>query len=484
MTKLKKNLTLQIIYQILATITPLITAPYLSRKLGADALGIYSYTYSIINYFMLIAMLGFINYGTRTIATSKTYQDENKNFWSIYYLQIIFSTIATLLFIILFLIIDNEIILLLQIFWLISCFFDITWYFFGKEKFNITVTRNIIIKIITIIAIFIFVKNKNDLYKYVLIMSLSNLFSHFLLWLIAMKNVKKIPFNKKEVFFHLKEVFILFIPVLAMSIYHIMDKTMLGFFSTSSQSGFYYNADKVVNIPLCIFTGIGTVMLANISSLISKNKIDIVYKTISNSIKYILCLSIAMGIGLAAISDDFVPLFFGSGYDSCILLIKLFSIVIIIKSLSDIIRTQYMIPFKQEKLFIISVFIGAIVNFICNFIFIYVYKLGAFGATIGTIIAEFVVLLSQMFLIRKRFSVIKSLNVLYAYIPLGCIMYVIIKYISSFSFNNILKLIIEILFGGIIYLIGSFVYLYLKKDFVIIEIINKFKKLLLRREKD
>ena len=90
MNKLKRNLSLQTIYQIVVTITPLITSPYLSRKLGVESLGIYSYTYSIINYFMLFCMLGIINYGTRTIASLKKEDDEKSILSEIYALQLFF----------------------------------------------------------------------------------------------------------------------------------------------------------------------------------------------------------------------------------------------------------------------------------------------------------------------------------------------------------------------------------------------------------
>lgn len=475
MNKTKKNIILQTLYQIITTITPLITAPYLSRTLGAKSLGDYSYSFSIVNYFILFSMLGFVNYGTRTIASLKSDVQKDNAFWSIYYLQLFSCVISSIIYFFVLIFNHNNIFLLCQFFWLLSCFFDVTWFYFGKEDFKTTVIRNLLFKIVTIILIFIFVKSSSDLTKYILILSCGTLTSQFTLWIMLIgKNApKKIKY--KDIIIHLKPVLILFVPILSMSVYHIMDKTMLGLFSSAIQSGFYYNADKVINIPLCIFTGIGTVMLPTISSLLSKNEVIKAKMYIQKSIKYLLCFSIAITFGLVGISKDFVPFFFGDGYDQCIILIKLLSVVLIFKSMSDIIRTQYMIPFKKEKYFVFSVVLGAITNFLCNILFISFFKMGALGATIGTIIAEVVVCFSQFLFIMKEFNILKDFFQGLIFLPIGFIMMIVISFLSSLSCNVILKLFLEISLGGLLYLTGSFIILFLKKDDLVINLFSKFK---------
>lgn len=467
MNKLKKNLSLQVIYQVIATITPLITSPYLSRKLGASSLGLYSYTYSIISYFMLFCMMGFVNYGTRSIALLKNNKDEKQIVSEIYAVQLFFCFFSTLLFLILLLVSKNKMLLIFQSLWILSCFFDVTWYFFGKENFKTTVIRNLIIKLITIICIFLFIKNSNDLLKYIIIMGGGTLISQFSLWILV---INKISINKDVIinsFSHFKPVLLLFIPILAMSIYHIMDKTMLGLLSTPSESGFYFNADKVVNIPLCILTGIGTVMLSNISNLLAKNNSQQAIIVFKKSIKYLGCLSIAMAFGIAGISKDFVPLFFGAGYEKCITLVQLLSIVIIFKSISDILRTQYMIPFKREKYFIIAVIVGAIVNFILNILFIYYMKLDSLGATLGTIIAEVVVCILQLIFVNKDERIVDVLFSNIIFIIFGIIMYSCIIIISHLAINILIKLLLEIAIGGLIYVILTLLYFLLKNDEII-----------------
>ena len=459
--KTVKNLGFQTVYQIIVTITPLITSPYLSRVLHPEGIGIFSYTQSMVNYFMLFAMLGFINYGTRAIASCRDNKEKRSTFSEIYFIQFIVGTLS-LLFFILFSIVykDYTVYLLLQSFWIVGCIFDVSWYFFGKEEFKTTVSRNLIVKLLTIASIFTFVKTDGDIWKYILIMSSSHFLSGIILWpkLLKEQKIQIAKWNKIKK--HIKPILVLFVPILAMSVYTIMDKTMLGALSTSSENGYYYNSDKIVNIPLGIITGIGTVMLAKITSDKSKEGSKKAIELIKRSITPILRISIALAFGIAAISNDFVPFFFGDDYIACVSLVKLFSIVIVLKTISNIIRTQYLVPFNKEKIFIISVIIGAITNLVTNFILIYIFNMGALGATIGTLVAEVVVTILEIVLIRKELKISKELIKTIPCIIVGTAMFATVYLISNtLNMNIVVKLIIEIMAGGIIYIVLSATYI-------------------------
>ena len=159
MESVKKNFIYNTIYQILLVILPLITAPYISRTLGANAVGVYSYTNSVAYYFILIAMLGISNYGNRTIASVRDNKEKlNEKFSSIYTLQFILFIIAIISYVVysLFIASENNMIFLLQTFYVVSGLLDISWLFFGLEQFKLTVFRNVVIKILTVISMFIF----------------------------------------------------------------------------------------------------------------------------------------------------------------------------------------------------------------------------------------------------------------------------------------------------------------------------------------
>lgn len=163
----KKNYLYNLVYQVLVLILPIITTPYISRTLGAENVGIYSFTISIVTYFTLLGSLGVSLYGQREIA----YARENKSKRKKIFLEIIifrFITMAIAMLVYYFVFVQNneyqeyyQILLL----YLVAAAFDISWFFQGMEEFKKTVTRNVIVRLVSVCCIFIFVKTRRRFNK-------------------------------------------------------------------------------------------------------------------------------------------------------------------------------------------------------------------------------------------------------------------------------------------------------------------------------
>ncbi len=451
---IKKNLGFQTVYQILNTCLPLITAPYLARTLGATQLGVFSYTSSIVTYFTLTAMLGTINYGTRSIASVKEDKEKRSRvFCGIYLLQLLTSLFATVIYILYVTVIcrENNIIATIQIIALISCFVDISWLFFGMENFKTTVTVSMIFRVITVVGILFLVKDPGDLWIYTVLMLGGVLAGQIILWIYALRYINFVRVSYENIKEHIKPNLLLFVPLLAMSVYHTMDKTMLGIMSNYEQSGFYYNADKLINIPLGVVNGVGTVMLPRMTALYHTGKQREGNQLFIFSTEGVAVISSAMAFGIAAISNEFVPLFFGDGYEPCILLTIVLSPVLIIKGFSSTARTQYLVPLKKERVFTKSVVAGAITNLIINLALIPV--LGAMGAVIGTLFAEFVACIWQFLCMQKAIDLKKCLGNCMIYFIAGIVMFVAVRLVARISLSTLVKLVVEIAIGGIVYVI-------------------------------
>lgn len=243
---------------------------------------------------------------------------------------------------------------------------------------------------------------------------------------------------------------------MAMSVYHIMDKTMLGVLSTYKQVGYYYNADKIINIPIGILTGVGTVMLPRMTALNKEGKLKEAKKLFLLSIELIVIVSVAMACGISAISKEFTPFFFGQGYDACIILIIALSPVLVVKGLSEIARMQYLIPNHKEKIFIESVFCGAGVNFVVNWILI--VRLGALGAVIGTMVAELVSCIWQYTKMNKYISCLSAIFKSVIYVVFGIVMFLAVRIVARWFNGGIVGLFFEILIGIVTYLAMCIVY--------------------------
>lgn len=475
MSSVKKNFSYNIIYQILTLILPLITAPYISRVIGAGGTGIYSYTSSIVQYFILFAMLGMNNYGNRTIAKCRDDKDElSKKFSSLYIFQLITSTLMVILYIGYICLFNNQYLeaSLIQLIYLISTCFDISWFFFGLEKFKLTVIRNTIIKILSATSIFIFVKNKDDLMIYITLMSVSHLLSQLSLWPFLKSEVKLVKPKIKDIMSHLKPNLILFIPVIAVSLYKIMDKIMLGNMATIQDVGYYEYAEKIINIPLSIITALGTVMLPRISNLVANNNQEKIKFYIDKSMQFVLFISIAMCFGIIAISPRFVPIFLGDEFVQTGYILQLLSVTIIFISWANVIRTQYLIPNEEDKPYIISVFIGAIINFVVNILLIPRYK--TIGAAIGTICAEISVAIYQTIVVRKEIDFRKYIKYIVQFILSGLIMYIIIINLTHIMNNSYLLIISQVTLGAIIYCILN--YKIILENIKYIPFLNKIRK--------
>ena len=471
----KKNFIYNLIYQILVLIIPLIIAPYLSRIIGAEGVGIYSYTYSIVYYFMLLCLMGVNNYGNRTIAKVRDNKEIlSRTFWSIYILQFVMGTIMIIayLFYIFVIGVKYKQIALIQLLFILSSIFDINWLFFGLEEFKKTITRNTIIKILTIILIFLFVKNEDDIWKYTLIMSGMTFFSQLFLWAFLKGKIQFVKINIKDILKHIKPNLILFIPVIAISLYKIMDKIMLGGISNVLEVGFYENAEKIIQIPMTLITALGTVMLPRMSNIISNGENEKAKEYISKSIQFVMFMAFAMCIGLICIGKEFAPFYFGREFEKTGILIMLLSITIPFLSFANVIRTQYLIPKEKDKIYIISVILGAVINLIMNFIFIPKYQ--SIGACIGTIVAEFTVMIYQAYAVRRELNIKKYIIKSCSFLIKALIMFIIIFPLNFIEIDSLTKMIIQIVLGVFIY--GLLNIKYINSIIKLNKFLHKFKK--------
>lgn len=452
MSNPKKNFIYNIIYQILILIIPLITAPYLSRVVGAVGVGTYSYTYSIVYYFMLLTLLGVNNYGNRSIAKVRDDKEQlSKTFWSIYTFQLIMGIIMLITYFSYILIFNNQYksIAIIQSLFIISAMLDINWLFFGLEEFKMTITRNTFAKLGNVILIFILVKNSNDLWKYTLIMSGMTVLSQLILWSALRKKVTFVKVLPKDIIKHIKPNLILFIPVIAVSLYKMMDKVMLGMMTTVTEVGFFENAEKITNIPMTLITALGTVMLPRMSNMLAKGENAKANEYINKSICFVMFLSFAMCCGLIVVGYKFAPFYFGQEFQKTGSLIMLLAVTLPFLSFANVIRTQYLIPKERDKDYIISVSLGAIVNLGINIILI--PKYASIGACIGTISAEVIVAIYQTISVKNELNVKKYIKNILPFFIKSIVMLICIYPLNFININTLLRLLIQVLLGLSIY---------------------------------
>ena len=459
-SEIKKNFFYNISYQILTLILPLITEPYVSRCLGADLLGLYSKTHALANYFYLFTLLGVNNYGNRAIARVRNDGlQTSRTFWEIYTFQCLISVAVFVAYVLFCLIIEqeNRQIYILQAFYVLSGMFEVNWFCYGMEKFRLTTVCSTIVRLAVTAAVFLFVHDQADIGVYTVILSLSFLLSCLAVWPFVLKTVSFVKPAWVGIKRHIKPNLLLFWPVIAVSLYNIMDKVMLGWFSENSEVAFYSCAEKIVTIPVTIILALDNVVMPRMSYIFANQDEQRVRELMSSVMLFAMFVSSAMMFGLAAIAEKFAPWFYGTAFTRCGWFIVLLTPTILFKGWAGALRTQFIIPTGRDTIYIISLTSGALINLILNILLIPLWN--GVGAIIGTIAAEFAVAFIQFFLCRREIPIGEYLRDGISLVFVGGIMYACIRPISRLEFSTPIILCTQIVIGIIVYSVLGCIYM-------------------------
>ncbi len=455
---IKRNYIYNLIQQILTLLTPLITTPYISRVIGAEGIGIYSYASSIVTYFALFAALGTATYGQREISYC---QDDKKRrsevFWNNELLCII-TTCISLCFYGLFCFFqkENRIVFFILSLSLLDVCLNVSWLLTGLEEFGKIVLRNIIIKVVSIGFIFTFVRTKDDLIIYVLGLTLALIISDISLWPFVLKFIDRPKVKDLKPFSEIKVVFSMFVPTIAISIYTVLDKTMIGIITkNAAENGFYEQALKISRIALTVVTSLGAVMIPRIGYLFEKHDNNLVRQYMYRSYRFVGFIGIPMGLGLLAISPNFVPWFFGKGFEGVIPLIGVLGFLLLSIGINNVTGVQYLIPTKRQNTFTKTVLIGACVNLIANICLI--PSLGAIGAAIASVLAETIIAITQLWIVRKEISSLAIIKQSLKYIISGFIMFFTLLLINKYLQPSIMNTLVLISSGCFVYFSSLFI---------------------------
>lgn len=451
--RIGKNVVYNLILQSATWILPLLLTPYLARVLGADEIGVYSYTFSIVQYFVLLGTLGTTIYGTRQIAYARDNpQRLSRTFWSLVVLRLILTGVVLTIYIVLFNVLQTQykLCFLLQAVVLVANMVDISWLFTGLEDFKKIVLRSLAVKLAGFILVFIVIRSSADTWKYVLVQGGTLLIGNLVLWFYLPESLKRSKVDWRAVFDHLSPAFSLFIPQAAINIYAQFDKTMLGMLSTTAQVGYYAKAEQFAKLPLALLAVLSTVMTPVMSDLHEKKNTREIRTYLDFNLQTILCFGIATAFGVAGIAKRFIPWMLGEGFQESALLLVVLAPLTIIIGLSNVIGRQYLIPTDHVKQLTISVTCGACINFAANLLLI--PRWNALGACIATLFAEAAVTAIQILYTRRELNAGPLLKCTVKYLFAGALMWVVITVIGNPLGSVVSTTLLQIIAGLSAYL--------------------------------
>lgn len=460
MNTIKKNYAYNLAYQILAIIVPIVTTPYVSRALGASGIGEFSYTNSIVLYFSIFALTGTATFGQKAIAKSqKDVHARSILFWEVFLFRLICTVAVCIIYIVFFIFLMPQYRLLYEInlLMVLSWIVDISWFFQGTEDFKTIVIRNCIVKIAGTILVFTFIQCPSDVWKYTLIYVATNLLGNLSMWVHIKKTVMHVPFDEIKIFSQFRPIMELFLPVIAVQVYALLNKTMLGVLFDTSEVGYYTQSERVIQLLQTIVASITTVLLPRFTSLYQESNWEKIDDYSKKTIDYIFCLSLPMISGCICIADLFVPFFFGPGYQPVALIMCVQSMLLAIVSLGQFLGT-YLIAVDRQRQYTFAVIATMVCNIVLNFVLIKPF--GALGASIATVCSELVATILQFYFLRQDLSLRYVLKSFIHYLIPSAIMFITICLLRILNFGIFPMLILCLLLGLFTYVS----YLLLTKD--------------------
>lgn len=473
----KKTLVLNYIYnlsyQLINVIVPVLITPYVSRTLGANAIGAYSFCFSITNYFMLLGTFGLNMFGQ--IAISRCREDEEKTnttFWNIFIAKILTSILSILIYCIFIVIYeDYTLIFVTLIIALIANMLDISWFFQGLEEFKSIAIRNYIIKLASLIFIFALVKNADDIYKYIVILHTSTLLGNFALFTDLRKRIHKIEFRSLSIKSYVLSSSAFFLPAIVTSVFSAADKVMIGFVLNSEfQNGIYEQAHKIEQTLITIVSSLSSVMLPRMAFYVSQNDDNSFNKHLHNTIAFTGMISVPMAFGLFGVAPTLIPVFLGDEFLDSTAILQVLSFVLLFSGLNSIVGNQCLIAKGRQKSYNIAVTVAAVLNIILDYLFILKWK--ALGAAAATLIAEMTILALFLLSCKGDLRLEQILGCWKKYIIISIPMMVVLFYVSSSYKASVSLLLAEFIIGVAYY----FSALTILKDAFVIKIFDYAKK--------
>ena len=473
MSSLKNNVVLNYINTLASIVFPLITFPYAARILLPDGIGLVNFQNSIIGYITLLSSLGIPLYAVREVARVRdNVEERNRVTVEIALLSLILAAGG---YVIVFAVgeLVPQINAHLSLFYILSLSIlftalGVSWFYTAIEYFKFITVRGLIIRVLFVVALFLFVKSKEDLLIYGVIIVGSTVGNGFINFIHLRKfiHIFKLNWSKVNIFRHLKPSFSIFILNLSVSLYVQLNPVMLGFLSDNTQVGYYTAGSKLSYIILSVVTSMATVLIPHVSNMIQVHDTEKFKQLITKVYHYYMALALPFTAGLIVLSVPLTLVICGNSFYEASYVTAITAPVIIFISITNIIGLQVLYPYGKENYVTYSTIGGAVINLIVDIPLILLW--GSKGAAIATFCAELAVLLIQVRL-GRRYIPFKYFDDSIKLYVLSSILMGVAVFLTSGLFNKpIIQLLIPTCVGIVVY----FLILYYKKDDILFSVLR------------
>lgn len=442
---IKKNFVMNAILNIAGFLFPLISFPYVSRVLGPAGTGRVDFALSFVSYFSLIASLGIPYYGIRACAQVRDDSKQlSKTVKELMTIHAVMSVIAVILFLPFLFFLpkissDKPLFLVVSISLLLNVI-GVEYLYKGLEQYSYITIRSLVFKLISLVSLFVFVRYKSDYIMYGAISVFASSASNIMNYVHAKKYVKLKGIGKCDYRRHLKPIAVFFAMSCAVSLYASLDRVMLGFMTDDSEVGYYGAAAKIKNILVAFITSLGNVLMPRASYCVEHNQWEEFRRLTNKALKFVFFSSAPFMLFSIMFAKEVILFVSGEEYLPAVLGMQVILPTILFIGITGLIGIQIFVPLGKEKYVLYSEIAGAITDLVLNAILIPKYQ--STGAAIGTLMAELVVLLVQLYYLDRvkdnnpMLSSFKTIK--YWKILIGCLVAAVCSlFTKSISFSSI-----------------------------------------------
>lgn len=447
MGSIKKNFSYNVILTITQVIVPMIMYAYVSRVIMPYGVGVVSFVENICRYIMLIAALGIPIYGIREIAKKKN-ENQNAIFSELVSIHIYSSLLLVLVYIVMIYLIPqlsvNKNMFLTGISLVICNVLALEWFYQGNENFKYITVRTVIVRLFSLLLVFIFVKSLQDYYLFFVILCGSSVVNGIVNFMYSRKYVKfTLIWQWNRLNKHIRPLLLIFASTAAISVYVLLDSVILGFISSKDAVGYYSLGLRVSKAPIILVTALGAVLIPKLSQAHTSGDDIYFNRLIQKSFDFVGIVAFPIIISMIALSNEIIIIFAGEKFlpaqtSFCILCIAIYII-----GVSNILGMQMLTTTGRDILMTKSVFFGLICSIVLNIILI--PHLNEIGAAIANLVSELCVTSVMFYFVYRSFQ----LNINYRITLLSLLCSLPILGIIYFTNSMTDSLIAKLAFAGI-----------------------------------
>ena len=404
-TSIKKNFIMNAILTMSSFIFPLITYPYVARILTPVGTGRVAFATSLISYFNMFAQLGIPTYGIRECAKVRDNKTElTRTVHELLFINLMMSVVSYVLLALALIFVprlheDRTLYIIVSLTIVLQAI-GLEWLYKALEQYTYITVRSIIFKFVALVCMFGLIHEQKDYVIYGAITILAASASNILNLMNAHKYIGFKSVGGYQPFRHMKAIMVFFAMACATTIYTNLDTIMLGFMTSDVDTGYYDAAVKIKRILVSVVTSLGTVLLPRVSYYIQNNRMDEFKRISAKALNFVFLVASPLTLYFILFARQGILFLSGPMYEGAILPMQIIMPTLILIGLTNIMGIQILIPLGKENIVLYSEIAGAITDLILNAIFI--PKIGASGASLGTLVAEFVVLLVQYHFLKDE----------------------------------------------------------------------------------